>query len=169
MKSQARPRQRWREVGLWCAVVLLPVGVVVAVGQTKKRQERAGCATCAELGRSKELFEAGKLTQAEWIARRLDAVDVDWHRFRRPLLIEKEKMLAAEQHAGSDSLGDLLEIRLEIARSRRALKDLSDAEYERTRDGLLVAYRKWLHEQVTAGSMNSEERTRRLNRAQVTP
>ena len=154
---------------MWCAIILLPVGVVVALGQPKRRQNRDGCATCAELDRSKQQFETGQLSQADWIARRLNAVDEDWHRYRRPLLIEKEKMLTAEQRAGTGSLGDLLETRLEIARTRRALKDLSDVEYEKTRDDLLVAYRKWVDEQVTAGSMNSAERTRRLNCMQVTP
>ena len=166
MKSQKRPRPRRREVGLWCAIILLPAGVVVAVSQSKKRPEREGCATCAELGRSKQLFEAGKLTQAEWIALRMHAVDEDWHRFRRPLLIEKEKMLAAERQSGRGSRGDLLETQLELAQTRRALKDLSDAEYEKTRGDLLAAYRACLNEQVTAGSMTSEERSRRMNRAE---
>lgn len=169
MKFQKRQWQRWREVGLWCAIILLPAGAVLAVSQSKKRQERAGCATCAELGRSKQLFEAGKLSQADWIARRLNAVDEDWHRYRRPLLLEKEKLLAAQQDAGKGSFGDLLETRLEIARTKKALKNLSDVEYEKTRGDLLVAYRKWLDEKVTAGSMNSEEREIRLSGVQKKP
>lgn len=119
------------------------------------------CPLCREQTRLAREHDAGRISDREWIDRRIALLEGEYLTNRLSLLEEREKTLVLESE--SALAGDLLETKLEIASLKYALKNTDEKEWKARRDELVTKYKSWLGEQSRDGKMSEEEVKRRAS------
>jgi hypothetical protein len=121
------------------------------------------CPLCREQDRIAKEHDAGRLTNCEWIDRRIALLEGEYLTNRLALLEEKGKALEAESKPGKISTGDLLDAKLEIGGLNYALKKSDDKQWKAQREELVPQYRAWLEDQRRMGKVTQEEFKKRMS------
>lgn len=133
-----------------------------ALPAPQSSDEDKACPLCREQSRITKEHDAGKITDREWIDRRIALLEGEYLTNRLSLLEEREKALNLE--SATALAGDLFETRLEIASLKYALKKTDEKEFKARRDELVGRYKDWLDQQSREGKMSQEEIQRRSSR-----
>lgn len=127
--------------------------------------EDNACPLCREQARLTKEHDAGRMSDREWIGRRIALLEGEYLTNRLSLLEEREKTLELESE--SALAGDLFETKLEIASLKYALKKTDEKEWNARRDELVKKYKSWLGEQSREGKMSQEEVQRRASKLEA--
>jgi hypothetical protein len=121
------------------------------------------CPLCREQERIAKEHDAGRLTNCEWIDRRIALLEGEYLTNRLALLEEKGKALEAESKPGKVPIGDLLDTKLEIGGLNYALKKTDEKEWKAQREELFPQYCTWLEDQRRMGKVSQEEFKKRMS------
>lgn len=132
-------------------------------GPRPPEENEKDCPLCREQARIAKEHDAGRMSNRDWVDRRIALLEGEYLTNRLALLEEKGKLLDAESKPGKDSKGDFFDTKLEIGGLNYALKKIDEKQWKSHREELVSPYRTWLNEQHRAGKLTQEEFKKRMS------